>query len=284
MAAKIALVADSTCDIPVEWRKKYDLTVIPMTLIFGDQQYLDGVDMTANQFYERLSTETQHPTTSQPSPAVFQDAFEKLGQAGAEEIVAILISSAMSGTYASAAQAAQNFEVPVHVVDSRSNSMALGWQVIAAARAREAGADAAGMVKAADEARATMTYYVALDTIEYLSRGGRIGTAVKFLDSMLNIKPLIYVNHETGTVAPALPARSRKSVLKALYKNFFKQMEVDRQMHLTVLHNNAESEALEILEKIEAEYQPVEMNMTIVSPVLGAHTGPRAVAICGYYD
>ena len=284
MAHRISLITDSTSDIPAEWREQYELTVIPMTLIFGDSEYLDGVDMTAEEFYKRLPNEEHHPTTSQPAPAIFLDAYKRMVAEGAEEIVAIVISSEMSGTYASAVQAAKDFEVPVHVVDSRSNSMGLGWQVIAAARAREEGGGSKEMLAAADKARETMTYFVALDTIEYLARGGRIGTAVKFLDSLLKIKPLIYVNHKTGTVAPALPARSRKLALKSLYKSFFKQMDISRPMHLTVLHNNAEEDACEVIRRIREEFNPVELNLTIVSPVLGAHTGPRAVAICGYNE
>jgi DegV family protein with EDD domain len=284
MAHRISLITDSTSDIPAEWREQYELTVIPMTLIFGDSEYLDGVDMTAEEFYKRLPNEEHHPTTSQPAPAIFLDAYKRMVAEGAEEIVAIVISSEMSGTYASAVQAAKDFNMPVHVVDSRSNSMGLGWQVIAAARAREEGGGSKEMLAAADKVRETMTYFVALDTIEYLARGGRIGTAVKFLDSLLKIKPLIYVNHKTGTVAPALPARSRKLALKSLYKSFFKQMDISRPMHLTVLHNNAEEDAREVIRRIQEEFNPMELNLTIVSPVLGAHTGPRAVAICGYYE
>ena len=284
MAKRISLITDSTCDISSEWREQYEITVIPMTIIFGDKAYLDGVDITAQEFYAKLQNETNHPTTSQPAPTVFLDAYKKLASEGAEEIVVILISSEMSGTYASAVQAAEEFNLPVHIADSRSNSMGLGWQVIAAARAREAGGGAVEMLAAAEKTRETMVYYVALDTIEYLARGGRIGGAIKFLDSLLRIKPLIYVNHKTGSVAAALPARSRKLVLKSLYKEFFKQMDTSRPMHLTVLHGNAEEEAREIMGRIQEEYHPAELNLTIVSPVLGAHTGPRAVAICGYYE
>lgn len=281
---RVSLITDSTCDIPQAWREQYEITVIPQTLIFGDRQYLDGVDMGAGEFYERLPMEPTPPTTSQPAPSVFLNAFRELVRQGAEEIIAILISSEQSGTYASAVQAATDFDVPVHVVDSRSNSMALGWQVIAAARAREAGGGVDEMLAAARDTRATMTYYIALDTIEYLARGGRIGSAVKFLDSLLKIKPLVYVNQKTGTVAPALPARSRSGVLKSLYREFFKRMQPEHPMHLTVLHNNALQDAQHIADRIRQEYNPVEIFITIVSPVLGAHTGPRAVAICGYYE
>lgn len=284
MANKIALVTDSTCDIPAEWREKYEITVVPMTVIFGDESYLDGRDITPVEFYERLLSDPRHPTTSQPAPADFAAVYEKAFSSGAEQVLALVISSAMSGTYASAAQAAGTFGKPVHVMDSRNNSMGLGWQVIAAARAREAGGDLDAMMDAARQARGRMVYYVALDTIEYLARGGRISGAVKFLDSVLKIKPLIYVNHDTGTVAPSLPSRSRSGVLSNLYREFFKHTDTSSPMHITVLHNNAEADARTIEERVRADYSPAELFTTIVTPILGAHTGPRAVALCGYAE
>src|SRR5512140_94505 len=140
MANRIALVTDSTCDIPAAWIAQYEITIVPLTIIFGTQQYLDGVDLKAQEFYERLVQDSSvHPTTSQPAPRAFLEAFERLAAGGAEQILAITISSGMSGTIESARQAAREAKVPVHVLDGRSNSMGLGWQVIAAARAREQG-------------------------------------------------------------------------------------------------------------------------------------------------
>ena len=284
MAYSIALVTDSTCDIPSEWIEKYKIIVVPLTIIFGDQQYLDGVELSAEQFYKRLPKEAHHPTTSQPTPKAFVDAFGRATASGADEILVIVISSAMSGTIELARQAAPESTIPVHIVDSKSNSMGLGWQVIAAARAQEVGGGLDAMLAAAEQARKTMAYYISLDTIEYLSRGGRISEAAKFLDSILHIKPLIYVKHESGTVGASIPSRSRKAAIEELIKEFFSHINADRPLHLTVLHNNALQEAEALAERIRRELSPKELFITIVSPVLGVHTGPLAIALCGYTE
>jgi DegV family protein with EDD domain len=284
MTHKIALVTDSTCDIPRDWQEKYEITVVPMTVIFGDEPFLDGRDITPVEFYEKLLTDPRHPTTSQPTPADFVEAYKTATASGAEEVLVIVISSAMSGTYSSAVQAVDLYDKPVHVVDSRSNSMGLGWQVIAAARARESGGGLDAMLEAASHVRDSVAYYIALDTIEYLAKGGRIGGAVKFLNSVLKIKPLIYVNHETGTVGAGVPSRSRAGVLNNMYKEFFKHVDTSRPLHITVLHNHSEDDAQRIEDQVRREYSPVEIFTTIVTPVLGAHTGPRAVALCGYFE
>lgn len=284
MPHKIALITDSTCDIPKAWIEQYEITVVPLTIIFGDQQYLDGIDLTPEAFYERLSSNSHHPSTSQPTPQRFRDAYSQLMEQGAEAIIVITISLAMSGTYVSARQAAEGFQIPVHVVDGQNNSMGLGWQVIAAARTREAGGSVEEILAAAARVRERMVYYVALDTIEFLDKGGRIADAAKFLSSFLKIKPLIYVKPESGAVGASLPARTRKASLQGLYKEFFKHFRPGQSLNLTVVHNDAEDEAEALAERIRQDYAPKEMTITIASPVLGAHTGPKAVGIMGYSE
>lgn len=284
MPHRIALVTDSTSDIPSEWIQQYEIGIVPLSIIFGERAYLDGVEMTSAQFYERLPLEKLHPTTSQPAPRAFLEAYRRAAERGAQEILAITLSGAMSGTFESARRAAQECEIPVQVMDGRNNSMGLGWQVIAAARAREAGADLAGMLAAAEQVRRDMVYYITLDTIEYLAKGGRISEAARFLDTIIHIKPLIYVRPDTGTVGAALPARSRKSALEGLYKEFFRHLNTARPLHLTVLHNDALPEAQALAERVRGEYAPGELFINIVSPVLGVHTGPRAMALCGYAE
>lgn len=284
MPNRIALVTDSTCDIPADWREQYDITVVPLTIIFGNEQYLDGVDLRPEDFYTRLETEKAHPTTSQPAPKAFLEAYQQAAAKGAEAVLVITISGAMSGTIESARRAAAESPIPVHILDGKSNSMGIGWQVIAAARAREAGGDVNAMMTAAMQAQKNMVYFISLDTIEYLSKGGRISDAARFLNSVLQIKPLIYVNHETGTVGASMPARSRKSALEGMYKEFFRRVDTSRPLHITVLHNATLPEAEAVAERIRQEYNPKEMFISIVSPVLGVHTGPRAVALCGYSE
>lgn len=284
MSHCIALVTDSTCDIPEAWRKEYEITVIPLTIIFGEEQLLDGVDISAEAFYERLVTDKHHPTTSQPSPKDFTDIFEKVKDAGAEEILCITISSAMSGTMASAVGAAKDFSIPVRVMDSRNNSMGLGWQVVAAARMREAGGGMDDMIAAAEKLREKMVFYISLDTIKYLGKGGRIGDAVKWVDSVLQIKPMITVKADTGTVGIGMPARSHKIGLKNLYRAFFKHLDTSKPMHIAVLHNNALTDAEVMTARIKGEFEPAEIFIEIVNPILGVHTGPGPVALCGYSE
>ena len=284
MPHRVALITDSTCDIPAEWRAQYEITVIPLTIVFGSQQYLDGVEMQPEEFYNRLLSDPTHPSSSQPTPQMFLQAFEQAEANGAEEIMVVTISSAMSGTIHSVEQAAQGFHLPVHIVDGRSNSMGIGWQVIAAARAREAGGRIDEMLAAAAQVRSSMVYYITLDTIDYVRRGGRISEAARLLNSVLKIRPLIYVNRETGAVGAGIPARSRASAIEGLIKEFGKHIVPGKPLHLTVLHNAALDEAKALAERAVAEFKPVEMFISIVSPVLGVHTGPRALALCGYTE
>lgn len=282
MANKIALITDSTSDIPEEWRKKYDITIIPLTIVWNESQFLDGIDITAEEFYDRLGTDPVHPTTSQPTPQSFITAYQDAAKNGYDQILVVTISSAMSGTILSARQAAENSPIPVHIVDGKSNSMGIGWQVIAAARARENGADLSTILAIIEKVRTSLAYYISLDTMDYLIKGGRIGDAVKFLNSVIKIRPLILVNHESGTVGASIPARSRSGAIDGLFKQFFKNIDTNLPLHITVLHNAAYEEAKELADHVISTYHPKEIFISIVSPILGVHTGPRAIALCGY--
>ena len=200
MKHKIALITDSTCDLSLNYRKQYDIEVVPLTIIWGEEQFRDGVDLAPEDFYRRLETDQVIPTTSQPTPQEMVQVYEKAKKKGAEEIVILTISSAMSGTHESAKKAAELVDIPVHVQDSKSNTMSLGWQVLAAARAREAGGDVQAMVTAAKQARDNMVLMISLDTLKFLHKGGRIGGASHFIGTLLNLKPQITVNHQSGEV------------------------------------------------------------------------------------
>ena len=282
MANKIALITDSTSDIPEEWRTQFDITIIPLTIVWNESQFLDGIDISAEEFYQRLGKDSIHPTTSQPTPQSFSTAYQDAANKGYDEILVITISSAMSGTILSARQAAENSPIPVHIVDGKSNSMGIGWQVIAAARARDSGADLNSILSIIEKVRTSLAYYISLDTMDYLIKGGRIGDAVKFLNSVIKIRPLILVNHESGTVGASIPARSRSGAIDGLFKQFFKNINSNLPLHITVLHNAAYDEAKELADRVINTYHPKEIFISIVSPILGVHTGPRAIALCGY--
>ena len=281
---RIALITDSTNDLPQALREQYAISIVPLTIVWGDQPHLDGVEMKAEEFYQRLNTDPSHPTTSQPSPADFLEKFEKAKREGAEEIVVITISGAMSGTIESARAAAEGFSLPVRIIDSKSNSMSLGWQLLAAARARENGATVDEMAAAVEIVRGHLQYHIVLDTMEYLFRGGRIAGAAKLLNNVLKVKPQIRVNHNSGSVEPGGISRTRAQALESLYHNFFKELDTTKPMRVAILHNAALEEATILAARIKVEFNPVELIVGIVSPVLGVHTGPRAIALCGYSE
>ncbi|MHC1740460.1 MAG: DegV family protein [Anaerolineaceae bacterium] len=284
MSHKIAIVTDSTNDLPVEFREKYQIYVVPLSIVWGENIYLDGVELKAEDFYARLSSDSEIPTTSQPTPKEFLDKYQQAFQDGAEEIVAITISSAMSGTIGSARTAAQGFKIAVQVFDSKANSMGLGWQVLAAARARELGGDSKQMIDAANQVRMNLHYHIILEGIDYLVRGGRIAGAARYIGGLLHLKPQIRVNHESGSVEAGGISRTRTQAIEGLYSSFFKQVDTSKPLHIAVLHNAAVEEAELLAQRVKQEFAPKELIISIVSPVLGVHTGPKALAICGYAE
>jgi len=281
---RTALITDSTCDIPNALIEEYDITIVPSLVIWGDEALRDRVDIQPEEFYRRLESDPAFPTTSHPTPQDFLRVYGEAIEKGAEEIVVITVSSAMSGTIETARQAARATETPTHIIDSKGPTMTVGWQVLAAARAREAGGDAQAMVEAAAQARATMVQFVCLDTLEYLHKGGRIGLATTFIGTMLRIKPLVYINHQTGLVEPGKRVRTRNKALEALYEEFFNHLDTRKTLRVAVLHGNARQDADVMAERIRREYAPAELLMNVTGPVLGVHTGPRAIALVGYTE
>jgi DegV family protein with EDD domain len=284
MTIPTALITDSTCDIPQAMLDQYGITVIPQVVVWGDELLRDRVDLTPEDFYERLERDPVWPTTTLPSPADFEKAYRDAIAGGAQEIVMMTVSSAMSGTFQLAEQVGQQMEVPVHVVDSKGPTLSLGWQVLAAARMRELGGSAAKMIDAAARVRDKLVQIVCLDTLEYLHRGGRIGSATRFIGSLLDIKPLVQINHKTGLVESCGQARTRKKSIETLVSRFFEQLAPDKPKRVAVLHGNALPEAQALADRIKKEYNPLELLVNITGPVLGIHTGPRALALCGYTE
>lgn len=281
---RIALITDSTCDVPSNLIERYNITVVPMHVIWGDETFRDRVDLSPTTFYRRLTEHAEPPTTAHPTPEGFLATYEEAIRAGAEEIVVIAISREQSGAFQAANQAVTMIDWPVHVFDSRSNTMGLGWQVLAAARIRESGGDAGAMIQAADSVRQHLSHYVFLDTMEYLYKGGRIGGATRLIGSLLDIKPLVYVDRTTGTVEAAGRARTRRRGLNMLYDRFFEHLETENVTHIAVMHGDAPRDAERIAERIERQYAPDELLIEITGPVLGVHTGPGAIALCGYSE
>src|SRR4026209_296204 len=193
--SNIALVTDSTTYMPPELVKKYNISVAPQVLIWGDQTYKDGVDIESSEFFTRLKTSKLMPTTSQVAVISFQEIFQGLVDQG-YEVLPLLVSSRLSGTVQSAIQAKDlmsSAREKVNVVDSQSVAMALGFQVLAVARALEDGASLKDAIALAEKSYQYTGVFFAVDTLEFLHRGGRIGGAQRFLGSVLSMKPILAI-------------------------------------------------------------------------------------------
>jgi DegV family protein with EDD domain len=279
---RIALITDSGCDLTDETLHQYGIEMVPLYIIWGREELRDRIDITPQEFYERLVIDPVHPSTSQPHPHDFVQAIERAHQRGADEAVIITISSGMSSTYNSALQAANMTDFPVHVIDSRANSLSQGFEVLAAARTRDSGGAVQDIIAAVEQVRRSLATMLYVDTLEYLHKGGRIGRAAMWIGTALNLKPQLYVDHVTGKIEPGIRARSRSKALEKMYQAFFAQLDTSKPLHIGIVHGQTPVEAEAFAERMRREFDPVELHVSVTSPMMGVHTGPGAMAFCGY--
>jgi len=277
--SKIAIVTDSTAYIPSDLVKQYNLTVTPQVLIWGEETYQDGVDIQPDEFYERLKTTRVMPTTSQVSIATMKSTFEDLIEKG-NDVLGIFLSAKLSGTIQSAVQAKEMMDKAgekVTFVDSNSTAMAMGFQVLTVARAVEDGANLENAIALAEKAREHTGVYFAVDTLEFLHRGGRIGGAQRFLGTALNMKPVLAVID--GRVEAVERIRTKGKALERVLELVAEQVDGKTPIHLATLHASAEEEAKTLLNKASKELNATESILTTVSPVVGTHAGPGTVGL-----
>lgn len=276
---KIVVVTDSTAYIPEPALGDLSIPVIPLWLIWGPERFRDGVDIDPPTFYRRLEGSDTFPTTSQPSAGEFVEFFNKVG-AGADAIVGVFISSGLSGTVPNA-QAARG-QIPdkdIRVVDSLSTSMGLGFCALAAAKAAVAGKEVDEVVAAAEQVRDHMNVIFAVDTLEYLYRGGRIGGAKRLLGTALNIKPLLHV--EDGRIEALAQVRTKRKAIARMLDVADERLAGKPVAAAAVLDVNCPKEGDAVAEKLQARFD-VSPYRTLVSPVIGAHAGPGTVGVCIY--
>ncbi len=275
--SKVAIVTDSTSTIPKDLIEKYQITVAPQVVIWGEETYKDGVEIQPDEFYERLATSRELPTTSQVSVGDFQSIFQRLhGQGYA--ILCVLISSKLSGTIASAEQASQLApEAQVQIADSQAVAMALGFQVLAAARKAQEGGDLDSCRAVAEKAVGHTGVLVTPETLEYLHRGGRIGGAARYLATALNIKPILEL--QNGRLEPLERVRTRKKVLGRMIELLEDRIAGRTPVRIAVLHANSHAEAQTIMEMVGERISADEQMISEVSPAIGVHTGPGTIAL-----
>jgi DegV family protein with EDD domain len=271
----IHLVTDSTSDIALADAEALGVHVVPLIVRFGEEQYRDGVDIDADQFYTKLEHTAIHPTTSQPSPDVFATLYRTLLADPDDHVVGLHISAKLSGTLQSATLAAQDFDRSrIHLVDTESVSGGLQLLVRAALDDIKAGDDAALVAEKANRRRSKVTIMVLLDTLTYLHRGGRIGRAQAFVGGLLNVKPLIAVRD--GEVVPIARPRSRSKGIDLIVEHIRSSLPL---RGLAEFHAAAAESMTDLETRVGAAVSNVTAVLGRIGPVVGAYSGPGGLGV-----
>jgi DegV family protein with EDD domain len=271
----IKIVTDSTADLPSQLAEELGITVVPVYVRFGEQVYRDGVDMSEDEFYQRLEKTTVHPSTIQPGPQDFLEVYRKLSPK-ADGIVSIHVSAKLSGTCNSALMAKDMLETkcPVEVIDSQVLTMSLGLLAIVAANMAKAGESLDKIVKEVKKTIPKIHLLCLLDTLKYLLLGGRIGKAKALLGSILNVKPLLSL--KDGEVVPAGQVRTRAKGIDKLSE--FAQ-NAKKIQDLAVVYSTTPDEAQNLAERLGSIFDQKRIKIARVGPSLGVHMGPGALVV-----
>jgi DegV family protein with EDD domain len=268
----IKIVTDSTCDLPQTVIKELDIPVIPLYINVGSAGYLDGVELTREEFYRSLPDYSPHPTTAAPGWEVFRRAYEKLAEQGATQILSIHISESLSATVDVARTAARETSViPVSVLDARQLSLGTGFQVETAARAAREGRSMEEILKLLEDQITRTHVFAALDTLEYLRRSGRLNGAIAGLGHLLQLKPLLRMyDGKPSAERVRTSQRAIKRLLEILH-------EVSPLERVALVHTHATEQSEELLEKARSLVPKGEIISVDITPVIGANIGPGAV-------
>jgi DegV family protein with EDD domain len=270
----IRLVTDSSADLPSDLVHRHGIEVVPLTIRFGSEEYVDGVDLTPHEFWNHLQTSSSLPETAAPSAGAFKDAYARLAEQGADGIVVITLSSDISATYQAAVIGAEGAPVPVKVIDSRTTTVELALQILAGVKAAEAGGDLEAVIRTVEHARDHTKIIAALDTLEFLKRGGRIGGAAAFLGGLLDLKPMI--TFENGVVAAAGRVRTRSKALTALIDRVARV--ADSVEALAVVHGSA-PDVDSIVERLGEVVPHIDPLVAELGAVVGTHSGPGTIGV-----
>jgi DegV family protein with EDD domain len=273
---KIRIVTDSGSDLSSEEASKLEISIVPLSIRFGEEELIDRVELGADEFYERMNNSEDVPQTAAPSPGAFKTAFEECFKQGAETVICINMSSELSATIQAAEAGARELgEKDIRIFDSKSVTGGLGTMVLNAAKASQDNHSADEILKLLNDLRSKTRVYAAIDTLENLKKGGRIGNAQALLGSMLSIKPLIDVS--SGIVEEAGRQRTRKKSLLWL-RDKLSEFEGNIE-NLVVMHARAE-DLDEFLNTLEGLIDQTTIRVSALGPVVASHGGPGVIGIC----
>jgi len=275
--SKVLIMTDSTAYLPDEFIRALPIQVIPLVLNWQGKTYRDGEDIRPNEFYMQLAHASTLPTTSQLSAAEAEQKFRAALDDG-YDVLGLFISSGISGSYQAAELARKLVDQKrIEILDTKLVSMALGFQVLAAARAAQDGAGLADCLAIARDAYTKIGVYFTVDTLKYLHAGGRIGTAKRIFGTALNVKPLLQI-HE-GKIDLVTSVISHKKAVERMISLVKHDIDGKSPVRLSVLHDLADEEAAQLTERLQREINPVENIPSFVSPVVGAHVGPGTISV-----
>ena len=272
----VKIVVDSSVDLAPE--VKAQVKTVALSVLFGEQEYKDGVTINPEKFYEMLVQSEQLPTTSQPTPAAFEDAYRELVEAG-HEVLVITIASTLSGTYQSATIAADEFPGKVFVLDSRAAAIGSGLLTMSALKLAEEGLSAQQILEILMEKRKKIRLFAMVDTLEYLKKGGRLSSTVAFVGGVLNLKPIISL--EEGQIQVVGKARGLKAAFSTLTK-VCQETGVDLDEPYLLGYTGSSDENLTKYLAESSELWPADSEKLIIGSAIGTHAGPGAVAIAFY--
>jgi DegV family protein with EDD domain len=270
-ARRVAIVADSTADLPQRLVEAEGITIIPLITAFPDGATVRDGELSQNAFFERMAQAKSLPTTSQPPIGEFAAVYERLLETFSS-VVSIHISSRLSGTIGSAQQAAKDFGDRVRVFDSLNLSTAMGWQVLEAARAADRGANAAEVVAAAEDIRSRVRHVIGLDKLDNLARGGRIGAVSAFMGGLLDLKVLLTVDAE-GAFQPVTRVRGHGAAMRATMEFVRRGMDGAARGRFLVAHALSPQTASYLRDAIAAAYEAMELDVVETGVVIATHTG-----------
>ncbi|GAA4695574.1 DegV family protein [Streptomyces buecherae] len=271
MSRHVAIITDSTAYLPQQAMERHHITAVPLTVVLGNEALEEGTEISARSVAHALQKRTS-VTTSRPSPATFAAAYQRAADAGAHGIISLHLSSEISGTYDAALLAAQNAPVPVRVIDTGMVAMALGFCALAAAEAVAAGGTMSEAVAAAEKRAVGTSAYFYVDTLDYLRRGGRIGAAQALLGSALAVKPLLQLDE--GRIELREKVRTASKAIARLEEIVVERSGV-QEVDIAVHHLAASERAEQLAQRLDARVPGlVELHVSEVGAVIGAHTGP----------
>jgi DegV family protein with EDD domain len=273
----VKIISDSSAYLPQKYVDQYDITILPLSLIWDGKSYRDGVDISATEFYTRQVDATTLSTTSQVTVNQYKEAYQKLLDEG-HEILVLPLSMGISGSYYSALQALSEFpHKPIELFDTKLVSMALSFMVLTAARAAEKGADLTSCKHAALEAYPKIGVYFTVEDLKYLAAGGRIGGAKKFMGTALDIKPVLAIIN--GKIEPVASVRTKRKATEKMLDMIEKDIAGRKPVRISVFHANVPEEAQALLERATERFETVESILSEVSPAVGSHTGPGTISV-----